>query len=1143
MKRRILLGLVIFLSLSLVSYAQQSDALLETLQNQVQKNKAQFDKIQSGVYLLSYRVDDEITHYVNSSMGSLINAVNAHTRTLTVQVRVGSYELDNFHELRDDYSDMLSFSSTIELPLSDDSKALEQLIWLETDKAYRNACQRFEKVKANVAVKAEADDHAPDYSQAAKEIYFEEPIEDTLFHENEWIHKLKDISSIFKNNKDVQTGNASIRYNIVRKYFVNSEHTSIVQNKTYCHLYISAEGQADDGMELPMYTSYFAHTPDFLPSLDSMQNVTRNLSDKISRLVKAPVVDSYTGPALLSKDAAGVFFHEIFGHRVEGQRLKESTDGQTFKKKLGEQVLPTDISVIFDPSIDFYNGIPLNGSYKYDDEGYFGYRVPVVEKGILKRFLMTRTPIDSFPISNGHARAQAGRQPVSRQSNLIVETDHPCSDSELRQMLVAEAKAQGKPYAYYFVTVNGGFTTTGRYMPNAFNVTPLEVYRIYVDGRPDELVRGVDLVGTPLSMFSHIVAAGDEHGNFAGTCGAESGSIPAGCCSPALFVSQIEMQKKSKSQQRPPILPRTVGNNTSDSFETLCFDAMEDELERNMASLQLENLASPYFISYLISDAKVTAVESSLGGITYSSQVPYRDKDVTVLVGNNKRNNQNYCDLNTLFNYSGSSTRMAIDNDYSNIRQNLWRDCDEEYKTNAEFLEAKNAAINQQNLPEKVVNMPDRNPSPTHNNFAENTNTSIDLKSMEEMMNVLSQTFAEFPELTHSGVNFYAYQADAYYLDSEGLKYKQPFNMLCVNIFAETMTDDGENLADAENIFRNDLSELPTTAQLQSHIREFASRLTELRHAPAIDVVYDGPVLFADEAAAALVKRTFFQQDNGLMASRKPIFGSAEVAQYYGRYADKDNSSAALMNKKLISRDLTIKAYNNSKLISGHVMDWAKFPYDAEGYESEDEQLLVENGVLMQLLSDRRPCENAAYSNGHRRLALDELKLTTRLAPGIIRMESKNKTSYKQLKKKLISMAKAEDYDYCYIITKLPDDDISYNSGMDKYTSDEKVLRPIYCYRIEVKTGKEELVRQVKLSPLSAKTFKHVVSVSSEYQDYMTTFSKSPEKTYPAWHFNLFGVPCSFIVPQSILFEELELSKDENVNLQKAPFIDNPLKK
>ena len=97
---------------------------------------------------------------------------------------------------------------------------------------------------------------------------------------------------------------------------------------------------------------------------------------------------------------------------------------------------------------------------------------------------------------------------------------------------------------------------TGRFIPNAFNVMPTEVYKVYVDGRPDELVRGVDLVGTPLAMFSQITDAGDDPAVFTGTCGAESGWVPVTAISPSLLVKQIEMQKKSKSQDRPPILER-----------------------------------------------------------------------------------------------------------------------------------------------------------------------------------------------------------------------------------------------------------------------------------------------------------------------------------------------------------------------------------------------------------------------------------------------------------------------------------------------------------------------------------------------------------------------------------------------------------
>ncbi len=230
---------------------------------------------------------------------------------------------------------------------------------------------------------------------------------------------------------------------------------------------------------------------------------------------------------------------------------------------VGEIVLPDHLSVIMDPTIKTYNGQDLNGYYKYDDQGIKAEKVSIIKNGTLEGFLMSRCPIENFPISNGHGRAEPGKEPVTRQSNLIVETSDPLSEAKLRELLIKEAKNQGKEYGYYFKSVVGGFTMTGRFIPNAFNVTPTEVYRVYVDARPDELVRGVDLVGTPLAMFSQIEAAGEKAEIFTGTCGAESGRIPVTGISPTLFVKQIEMQKKSKSQEKSPILPRpdTDSNN------------------------------------------------------------------------------------------------------------------------------------------------------------------------------------------------------------------------------------------------------------------------------------------------------------------------------------------------------------------------------------------------------------------------------------------------------------------------------------------------------------------------------------------------------------------------------------------------------
>jgi predicted Zn-dependent protease len=184
--------------------------------------------------------------------------------------------------------------------------------------------------------------------------------------------------------------------------------------------------------------------------------------------------------------------------------------------------------------------------------------VRLIDNGVLKSFLMSRSPIEGFPHSNGHGRRQPGLEVVSRQSNLIVESTKTVPEAKLREMLIDEVKRQGKPYGLYFEDITGGFTTTGRSGLQAFKVIPVIVYRVYPDGRPDELIRGADIVGTPLASFSKILATSNKPEVFNGYCGAESGSVPVSAVSPAILISEIEIQKKDKSQERPPLLPRPV---------------------------------------------------------------------------------------------------------------------------------------------------------------------------------------------------------------------------------------------------------------------------------------------------------------------------------------------------------------------------------------------------------------------------------------------------------------------------------------------------------------------------------------------------------------------------------------------------------
>lgn len=559
--------LSLFLLVSTASRLMAQDPLLSILSQELDREFVELSKQKTPPYYLSFRVDDLTTTEIEASFGDLMSSDTDRRRILTVQVRVGSPALDNTHEIRygEDYLNLgLGSSRWAPLPLDDRPEALAQALWQRTDQEYREAVENLAKVKANVAVNVEAEDKSPDFSAAKVETLIQSTPSSREFDAKTWEARLRTISRLFLNDPDINRCSARLRLSTVKKYFVSTEGTRLAHGRTSAHLDLWGEVKAEDGMVLPLYKSYFAFSPEELPSEELLMADARELVRKLTVIKKAPVVEAYAGPAILTAGSAGVFFHEIFGHRVEGERQKSEYDAQTFKKKVGLSVLPRELSVIFDPTIDRYRGMALNGSYLFDDQGVRARRVEVVKQGILSDFLMSRTPIDRFPSSNGHGRAQAGMQPVARQSNLIVETSNPLPMAELRRRFLAELRKQGKEYGYLFADVTGGFTMTGRFIPNAFNVTPTEVYRVFADGRPDELVRGVDLVGTPLSVFAQIAAAGDRPEVFNGTCGAESGGVPVSAVSPALFVKQIEIQRKDKSQARPPLLPRPSLDRASD---------------------------------------------------------------------------------------------------------------------------------------------------------------------------------------------------------------------------------------------------------------------------------------------------------------------------------------------------------------------------------------------------------------------------------------------------------------------------------------------------------------------------------------------------------------------------------------------------
>jgi predicted Zn-dependent protease len=320
-------------------------------------------------------------------------------------------------------------------------------------------------------------------------------------------------------------------------------------------LVILAVTRAEDGMDLFRMRTFEAETVAGLPAQPELEAAVRELGRSLEALRKAPVTEPFDGPAILSGRAAAVFFHEVLGHRLEGQRQRGDEEGQTFTKELNKEVLPPFLSVTDDPTLTTFGKTWLSGSYEYDDEGRKAQRVALIQDGVLKTFLMSRLPIASFANSNGHGRASTGHVPIGRQGNLIVTSTKTVPESELRKLLIEEAKKQNKPYGLYFEDISSGFAVTQRTSPQAFQVIPLVVWRVYVDGRPDELVRGVSIVGTPLAAMKRILVSGDKSEVFNGECGAESGTIPVSAVAPAMLVSEMETQRQPQGTARPPILP------------------------------------------------------------------------------------------------------------------------------------------------------------------------------------------------------------------------------------------------------------------------------------------------------------------------------------------------------------------------------------------------------------------------------------------------------------------------------------------------------------------------------------------------------------------------------------------------------------
>ncbi len=989
------------------------DTLVSLLRDEVKYYYEHLSKRDVPVYFLSFRVVDNHTLTLSGEFG-LSNGSESHTRIFRPHVRVGNSTRDNY---------MYSASSSNlyvmgDLPLNCSSlPALKEEIWDVMEYRYGLAVKDYEAQERNRKSVTSPLDSIPSFSAAPVSVHYEAPMTqaETYIDKAKWQAYVDEASREFRQyKKQLGRGNVELLCEHVRSIVVNSEGTLVAQNRRAYRVVALATAKAAEGTDYRIMDDCFAYTLDELPPLDSLKRMVHNVAERVIALSRAPMADPYTGPAILSGKASAVFFHEVLGHRLEGKRTQSVNN--ELNSMMHRQILPASFQLYFDPTLTSYAGHPLNGHYLYDDEGTKARRVDCVKDGVLQQLLMSRSPVKGFAESNGHARGEINKDPNPRQSNFIIEPTQMHTEAELRAMLRQELKRQNLEYGYLFATASDGFTTVGGTRNvNSFNVNPVETYRVYADGRPDELVRGVSLIGTPLNMFSNIVAAGGEMMRFTGYCGAQSGQVPVSTVASTVFVAQVETQgKKSVTTHKDEHvdLPEEVdvaGLNLR-SDRDIIFRMMDDEMPHVQEQWAKQNEQKPLLLDFLMSRKSDINVYSSLGSCNEIS--PDRiatSMAVDVTLGDS---------MGVTNGIARGFTTMALD--YNDFRAKLCELSHDAYR---------NAILQwDEKLKERQKAEPDNDDAIPYSRMPAAVSVSASAlqhrstpEQLAALADKLSAVFLDYPELYNTQVHINQTRTDYYRLTSEGQKILQPISMLNIRLNADAPTSEDKAIT-TQNVLRmKDMADV-APEKLMNEVRQFAERTLHKAKAERCEDFYVGPVLYEGE----MVPEIYWD------AIRKAL--------------DKK-----YLGKQVLGEKMSVTQTNDS--IFAGVRLVAARPTDANGVVPRP-LTFIDKGFLRSRLAGRYLREGRTATTGN-----EAFKQFTGSSIGVgyeldrvYRITFTDTKPYNKVRKELLRLARKAGNRYAYIIRTVHG---SYSQviRVDVDTNEETEVRSqiTYPHKMELK--------------------------------------------------------------------------------------------
>ena len=554
MKKLIITLLILFISQS-VLFGKQSRSDLTVLTAMEQELKRSMKELKledyDKPYFMSYLIKENTVNQIMAKFGSLILSENSKTRELFVDVRVGDYQFDNSVNGKSGSSS--SYKRNTLLPIENDIDAIRAIIWQITDDTYKKSLTQYFNKKAKKVQEVDKN-NLPNFSKEKPSIYIGKELE-LVFDKREWEEKIKEISSIVKQYRELDDSSITFTAQKETVFFINSEKSKYITDDILYSINIDLSAISEDGNVINNFGSLHYKNLADIPDLDTIKKEVKKIIDEVYEIKNAKSINPINVPAILEPEAAGILFHEAVGHRLEGERQIDETQGQTFSERVGTQIIPTFLSIEDNPSLYDFNSDSLLGYFVYDDQGIRGKKVPLVQKGILKNFLLSRTPVKGFANSNGHGRASNGRAPMARMSNLIIRSENEVSKQELKKLLIQEIKKQNKDFGLIIKKMTGGETNTSSYDFQAFKATPLLLHKVDPDTGEETPVRGVEIVGTPLISINKIIATGNNYKAFNGFCGAESGYVPVSTIAPSILISEIELQKTTSEKEKKPILP------------------------------------------------------------------------------------------------------------------------------------------------------------------------------------------------------------------------------------------------------------------------------------------------------------------------------------------------------------------------------------------------------------------------------------------------------------------------------------------------------------------------------------------------------------------------------------------------------------